>query len=101
MHTTDSRAEYNKDGTITLYNTVSVKSLTENSIAKDVIKVNDIIYKLKLGDGEECLIRRQYQVIDMLLHARIGDTFSITVLRDGEEFVFTGTFTEADAVVVP
>lgn len=101
VSTTDTRAEYNEDGTITLYDTVEIQSLTETSLAKDVLKAGDVLYKIQLSGKEEHLVCRQFEMIDLLLDARIGDTVTITVLREGKEVVFTGTFTEHSVSLVP
>ncbi len=93
--TVDTRAEYNaENGTITLYDTVAIQNVSDTSIAKGVIEVGDILHKIKLGDNEEKLIRRQYELVDTMLDARVGDTVTLTVLRNGEEVVFTCTLTE-------
>ena len=99
VFTTDTRAEYNEDGTITLYDTIEIQAVGETSIAYGVLKVGDIITKLKLADQEEQSICRQFEILDILLNARVGDKVSITVLRDGQEVTFTGTFTE-DSITV-
>ena len=99
VFTTDTRAEYNEDGTITLYDTIEIQVVGETSIAYGVLKVGDIITKLKLADQEEQSICRQFEILDILLNARVGDKVSITVLRDGQEVTFTGTFTE-DSITV-
>ena len=101
VFTTDTRAEYNEDGTITLYDTVEIQSVTETSIAKGELKAGDILYKVKLAGREEHTICRQFEMIDLLLDARIGDTVTITVLREGKEVSFTGVFTESTTTLVP
>jgi len=101
VFTTDTRAEYNDDGTITLYDTVEIQSLTETSLAKGVLKAGDILCKVKISDKDEHTICRQFEMIDILLDARVGDTVTITVLREGKEVSFTGTFTEDTVSLVP
>lgn len=101
VFTTDTRAEYNDDGTITLYDTVEIQSLTETSLAKGVLKAGDILCKVKISDKDEHTICRQFEMIDILLDARVGDTVTITVLREGKEVIFTGTFTEDTVSLVP
>ena len=100
VFTTDTRAKYNEDGTITLYDTVEIQSVTETSLAYGVLKAGDILHKIKLADQDEYTICRQFEMIDLLLNARVGDTVTITVLRNGEEVSFTGTFTEESISVV-
>lgn len=100
VFTIDTRAEYNEDGTITLYDTVEIQSVTETSLAYGVLKAGDILHKIKLAGQDEYTICRQFEMIDILLNARIGDTVTITVLRNGKEVSFTGTFTENSVSVV-
>ena len=100
VFTTDTCAKYNEDGSITLYDTVEIESLTETSIARGILKAGDILHKIKLADQDEYTICRQFEMIDLLLNARVGDTVTITVLREGQEVVFTGTFTEDTATPV-
>lgn len=98
--TTGSRAEYNeKDGSITLYDTVSIVEVTENSIAKGVLKSGDILIGLTL-DGKEYTIHRQFELTDTVLKSRVGSTITLTVLRDGEKITFTDRFTEANVSTV-
>ena len=101
VFTTDTRAEYNEDGSITLYDTIEIQSLTETSLALGILQEGDILQKVKISDKEEHIICRQFEMIDTLLDARIGDTVTITVLRNGKEISFTGTFTEENVTVVP
>lgn len=98
--TTGSRAVYDEEsGSITLYDTVTIMEVTETSIAQGVLKAGDILTKLTL-DGKEYEIRRQHELTDAVLNARVGSTISLTVLRDGEEVTFTGSFSEADLSAV-
>lgn len=100
--TTDSHAEYDPEsGNITLYDEITITEVSETSLAKDVLKADDILKKIKLNDQEEITICRQYELIDLMLKARVGDTITITVLRDGEEIVFTGVFTESNTTKAP
>ena len=100
VFTTDTRAELNEDGTITLYDTVEVQSFTETSPANGILKKGDILHKIKLENQDEHIICRQYELLDILLNARAGDTVTITVLRDGKEVSFNCTFTEDNTTVV-
>ena len=97
VQTTDSRADYDeKSGDITLYDTVTIVEISPTSLAKGTLMVGDVLHKIKLGENDEIRILRQYELIDLMLKARVGDTISITVLRDGQEITFRGTFTEAN-----
>ena len=102
VQTTDSYARYDADsGTITLYDEVTIVEFSETSMVKDVLKEGDILKKIRLNEDDEIAICRQYELIDLMLTARVGDTVTLTVLRDGEEVVFTGTFTEENSTKAP
>lgn len=102
VQTTDSYAKYDEEsGNITLYDVVSIIEVSETSFAKDTLKAGDILHKIKLGEGEEITVCRQYELIDLMLKARVGDTIKLTVLRDGNEVVFSGTFAQSNTTVTP
>lgn len=100
VSTTDCKALYNEeDGTITLYDTVTIQGVDETSIAKDVLKAGDVLIRVTL-DGVTYDINRQYELIDTVLNGRVGSSIALTVLREGEEVTFTGTFTEDNVSIV-
>ena len=102
VQTTDSYARYDAEsGAITLYDEVTIVEFSETSMVKDVLKEGDILKKIRLNEDDEITICRQYELIDLMLTARVGDTVTLTVLRDGEEVVFTGTFTEENSTKAP
>lgn len=99
---TDSRAEYDEEsGNITLYDTVTIQEVTDTSLVKGIFKKGDVLKSIALNNAKPVEICRQYELIDLMLTARVGDTVTITVLRDGEEVTHTATFTEANTALVP
>lgn len=99
---TDSYAKYDPEtGNITLYDTVTIQEVTESSLVKGIFRAGDVLLRIKLGDRDEIEIVRQYQLIDLMLTARVGDTVTLTVLRDGEEISHTAVFTEKNVTLAP
>ncbi len=62
---------------------VTVLSVTDDSIVKGKLQTNDTILSVKIGDGEATDITRNYQFIDVLLNARVGDVITIGYMRNG------------------
>ena len=72
-----------------------VEIVSFSSIAFGKLQIGDIIRKVEIQDsGEVFEITRQYQLLDALLHARIGDTVIITVERNGEMIAKSMIITE-------
>lgn len=68
------------DGHVKIKETVFISEVSQDGIAYDKLKKNDILIFAKLNDTE-IEITQQYQIIDFLLNARVGDTLYITVER--------------------
>ncbi len=97
---TDSYAEYNEEsGIIKLYETVTIKDVTETSIAKGHLMAGDNLVSIKIGDNEY-EITRQFVLIDLMLKAKVGDTVTLTADRNGETVSFTAVFTEDNITIV-
>ena len=90
----DSKAVYNEEnGTIRIEETVSVYEVNEGSLSYGVLESGDIFVSATL-DGKTIEITRQYHIIDIMLDVRVGDTISITVIRNGEQITLSLTITE-------
>lgn len=72
---------------------VRVEKVTEGSIGQGVVKAGDIIVSLTI-DGETHPITRRFQVVDLMLTVRSGDTVVLRVLRDGKYEDLTFQFTD-------
>ncbi len=81
----DTRAVTNADGRVVIEQVVYVSDVSNGGIADGIFKKNDIIKSVKIGDGNEITVTRQFHVIDLMLHARVGDTIYTTVERNGVE----------------
>lgn len=82
-----------KTGLIDVYENVTVESLNDDAIAKGMIKQGDILRKVTLGD-RTLEINHTYTVIDLMLNARVGDTVTFELERDGETKTVQITLTE-------
>ena len=73
-------------GYVELYEDTTVVEITDiTSIAFGKLQNGDIIRKLEIeGTDKSFEITRQYQLLDALLYARVGDTVVLTVERNGE-----------------
>lgn len=73
---------------------VTVKSVTEGSLAYGSILENDIILSIS-KDGTETTVSRMYICVDYMLAVRPGDVITVKVKRNdgGEQKVLTFTFT--------
>ena len=77
----DSSAYLTEDGHVMVKETVFVSEVNKGGIAYGKLKKNDILISAKLND-KEIEITQQYEIIDFLLNARVGDTLYITVERE-------------------
>ncbi|MBQ5633685.1 MAG: serine protease, partial [Clostridia bacterium] len=81
-------------GRIELYEEVSVYEISDGSLAKEIFEVGDLIKRVKIG-YKVFDITRQFQLVDAMLDARVGDTVTFTVVRGGEEIELSTTITES------
>ena len=93
----DSHMIFDKGtGLTTIAETVKVQSITEGGLGAAMgLTAGDILVSVQVGDRTELTVTRQYQIVDELLNARVGDTVTITIERDGTRQVKTVTITEA------
>lgn len=81
-------------GFITKIEEVKIASVNTGSIVKDKLQEGDIINSITIG-GVTTNITRQYQFIDTLLNARVGNDVTINFTRSGERKTVTVTITES------
>lgn len=81
-------------GFITKIEQVKIASVSNNSIVKGKLQEGDIINSVTIG-GATTQITRQYQFIDTLLNARVGNDVTINFTRNGENKSTTVTITES------
>lgn len=91
-----SKAIYDKEEGLTrIVEEVMVQSVTPGSVGDGVMQMGDIIRSITV-DGETTAISRMYQVTDLMLTVRAGDTVVLLVDRNGDTQEISFTFTEND-----
>lgn len=90
----DTYNVYNdKTGTTEIFETLKVKEINKGICKNQTgLKVDDILVGAAVGSGQnssfvvrdQLQINRQYNLTDILYSVRKGDTFKLTVERDGE-----------------
>lgn len=82
-----------KEGFINKIEQVQIASINTGSIVEGKLEVGDIINSITIGD-KITQITRQYQFIDALLDARVGNEVSINYTRDGQKGTVSVTITQ-------
>jgi S1-C subfamily serine protease len=72
---------------------VVVREIVASSAASGKIFVDDIIVSLS-ANGETVMAHRVHNIIDFMLGIRVGDTITVTLIRDGKEMTVDITLTE-------
>ena len=78
-------AKYNSEtGYVDLFEDSTVVEITsESSIAYGKLFEGDIIRGIKVSGRDNVQITRQYQLLDALLYAKVGDVVTLTIEREG------------------
>ena len=82
----------NENGSIVCTEDVLVYQIENNSLGKSIFITGDIVKSVSVND-KTTVINRQYQLIDSLLDARVGDNVSFVIVRNGVETVVSLTIT--------
>ena len=90
---TDSNGEIDNTGRVAVTEEVTVISVTAGSAADSRLQTGDIIRSMQIG-GTTYTITRMYQITDLLLNVRRGDSIVITVERNGSMTPVTVEFIE-------
>lgn len=94
VQTSGLSTEIDKEtGFINRIEQVQIASVNSNSIVKGKLQEGDVINSVKIGNVTT-QITRQYQFIDVLLNARVGNDITIDFTRNGEKQSITVTVTE-------
>ncbi len=73
---------------------ISVYEVTAGGLGEAILKANDVIKSIKIGE-KTVSVTRQHHLIDAMLDVRVGDTVSLIIIRDGVETTVSTTITEA------
>ena len=61
-----------------------IEEIAEGSLAAGVLEEGDILRSIRIGDeGELVTLDRSHKLHDFLLGVRLGDSITITYVRDG------------------
>ncbi len=94
----DSYATVNAEsGKPAIIEEVTVSAVEQGSLAYGKLMVGDALVGGRVGD-RSVTVTRQYHIIDLMLHARVGDTVKLTVLRGGVQAEVEIVVTEAGIV---
>ena len=93
----DSRTETKPDGRLQIVQTVGVSKINDTSAAKDILAVGDQILSITFGE-KTVNVTRMHHLTDRMLDARVGDTVTLTIVRDGTEMQKQIAITETELV---
>jgi serine protease Do len=83
VQTSDSKAVYDEStGKAVIVETSTVAEVTSGGAADGYLKTGDVIKSVTINN-ETTTIVRKYQLIDLMLTVRKGDTIKLTIERDG------------------
>lgn len=76
---------------ISIVETVRVSEVSAGVGKNMGILVGDVLQSVKVGGRDAVQVTRSFHMIDEMLNARVGDTVTVTVLRNGQTETLTGT----------
>ena len=83
VRTLSSSAHYNTEtGTITVLETVTVTNINRGSLVEGKMQLGDILTAVTVED-QTYQVTRSYMFSDALLAAKVGDTVTLHIIRDG------------------
>ena len=82
-----------ESGTFVKKEEIMVYEVSAGGLGEEILKANDIIKSITIGE-KTVDITRQYYLIDAMLDVRVGDTVSLVIVRDGAEMTVSTTITE-------
>lgn len=87
-------SSYNAEsGVLERYETISVYEVTSGGLGESILKTDDIILSITIGD-KTVIVNRQHHLIDAMLDVRVGDKVEILIERDGKQMTVGTTITE-------
>lgn len=94
VQVTDSKAVYDETyGKTYVMETITVQEVTGSAVSGKV-KANDVVYSVRINDGEKKIVTRLHMVTNTLFDVRKGDTVTLELYRDGTLETVTISFTE-------
>ncbi len=72
---------------------ITVYEVEAGGLGEAILKAGDVIKSITVGD-QTVTVSRQHHLIDAMLDVRVGDTVSLTIVRDGTQSTVQTTITE-------
>ena len=82
-----------QSGRVGITEQVKITSVQPSAPVAGELREGDILTSVRIGDTQKS-ITRTFHIVDFMLTARVGDTVTITYLRDGTRHTATFTITE-------
>jgi len=82
-----------QSGRVGITEQVKITSVQRSAPGSGELREGDILTSIRIGDTQKS-ITRTFHIVDFMLTARVGDTVTITYLRDGTRHTATFTITE-------
>ena len=89
-----STAYNTETGSIVRTETVAISQVSAGGLADGILKANDVVKSITVGD-RTVKIERSYQLIDAMLDVRVGDKITIVIERSGVEMSVETVITDA------
>ena len=89
-----STAYNTETGSIVRTETVAISQVSAGGLADGILKANDVVKSITVGD-RTVKIERSYQLIDAMLDVRVGDKVTIVIERSGVEMSVETVITDA------
>ena len=80
------------NGLLKITETLEIVEVGVDSVARGQLKAYDILQTFCLNDGETVTLTRNFQLVDLMLTVRKGDTVTIGVKRSGQPINVTIKF---------
>ncbi len=72
---------------------ISVYEVTAGGLGENILKADDVVKSITIGE-KIIPVTRQHHLIDAMLDVRVGDTVTLSIVRDGQEMTVSTTITE-------
>jgi serine protease Do len=83
-----------ESGRVMLIETVKVEEIEQDSLADGLLMTGDVLRAITVGERTVAVSKRHH-LIDAMLYARVGDTVTLEIERDGEKRLVRFDITEA------
>ena len=96
---TNSHTIYDTEtGKVHIIEEVVIAKIEEDALVEGKLQVGDIITSIKIGDNDAVAVTRNFNVVERMLSARVGDAIVYEIIRDGVEMSISFVITEGCVV---